>query len=57
MARPEEWGTLGNETLRGFETFANARGVLYHSAFIDPGVKYPPYSEHTAERKVMDKLL
>jgi len=41
----------------GFETFTNARGVLYHSALIDPGVKYPPYSEHTAERKVMDKLL
>jgi acyl-CoA reductase-like NAD-dependent aldehyde dehydrogenase len=41
----------------GYEAFTNARGVLYHSAKIDPGVKYPPYSEHTAERKVMDKLL
>ena len=41
----------------GFEAFTNARGVLYHSARIDPGVKYPPYSEHTSERKVMDKLL
>jgi acyl-CoA reductase-like NAD-dependent aldehyde dehydrogenase len=41
----------------GFETFTNARGVLYHSALIDPGVKYPPYSEHTSEREVMDKLL
>jgi acyl-CoA reductase-like NAD-dependent aldehyde dehydrogenase len=41
----------------GFETFTNARGVLYHSALIDPGVKYPPYAEHMAERKVMDKLL
>ena len=41
----------------GFEAFTNARGVLYHSPLIDPGVKYPPYSEHTRERKVMDKLL
>jgi hypothetical protein len=24
---------------------------------LDPGVKYPPYSEHTREREVMDKLL
>jgi acyl-CoA reductase-like NAD-dependent aldehyde dehydrogenase len=41
----------------GFEAFTNARGVLYHSARLDPGVKYPPYTEHTTERKVMDKLL
>jgi acyl-CoA reductase-like NAD-dependent aldehyde dehydrogenase len=41
----------------GFEAFTNARGVLYHSAKLDPGVKYPPYTEHTRERKVMDKLL
>ena len=41
----------------GFEAFTNARGVLYHSPKIDPGVKYPPYSEHRAERKVMKKLL
>ena len=41
----------------GFEAFTNARGVLYHSPKIDPGVKYPPYSEHERERKVMDKLL
>jgi aldehyde dehydrogenase (NAD+) len=31
--------------------------VLYHSARIDPGVKYPPYTEHGRERKLMDKLL
>jgi hypothetical protein len=24
---------------------------------IDPGVKYPPYAEHTSERKVMERLL
>ena len=41
----------------GFEAFTNARGVLYHSPKIDPGVKYPPYSEHGRERKVMDKML
>jgi acyl-CoA reductase-like NAD-dependent aldehyde dehydrogenase len=41
----------------GYESFTNARGVLYHSAMIDPGVKYPPYTEHTFERKLMDKLL
>jgi hypothetical protein len=41
----------------GFEAFTNARGVLYHSARIDPCVKYPPYSEHTREREVMDKLM
>ena len=41
----------------GFEAFTNARGVLYHSARIDPGVKYPPYSEHTREREAMQKLL
>jgi aldehyde dehydrogenase (NAD+) len=41
----------------GFEAFTNARGVLYHSAHIDPGVKYPPYSEHTREREAMQKLL
>jgi aldehyde dehydrogenase (NAD+) len=41
----------------GFEAFTNARGVLYHSALIDPGVKYPPYSKHKLERKIMKKLL
>jgi acyl-CoA reductase-like NAD-dependent aldehyde dehydrogenase len=41
----------------GFEAFTNARGVLYHSALIDPGVKYPPYTEHTLERKVVQKLM
>jgi acyl-CoA reductase-like NAD-dependent aldehyde dehydrogenase len=41
----------------GFEAFTNARGVLYHSPHVDPGVKYPPYSEHTREREVVDKLM
>lgn len=40
----------------GFEAFTNARGVLYHSAAIDPGVRYPPYSRHKLERKIQSKL-
>ena len=39
-----------------FESLTNARGVLYHSARIDPAVRYPPYSQHTLERKIEDKL-
>jgi len=41
----------------GFEAFTNARGVLYHSALIDPGVKYPPYTEHERERGLLNKLM
>ena len=41
----------------GFEAFTNARGVLYHSAQIDPGVRYPPYSKHTLERKIQSRLM
>jgi len=41
----------------GFEAFTNARGVLYHSPLIDPGVKYPPYGEHKLERKIMKKMM
>lgn len=33
----------------GFEAFTNARGVLHHSAQIDPGVMYPPYADHGPE--------
>src|SRR5215467_1924058 len=40
----------------GFEAFTNARGVLYHSPRIDPGVRYPPYSEHRRERALNSKL-
>jgi len=39
------------------EAFTNARGVLYHSSMIDPGVRYPPYSQHTLERKIQAKLM
>jgi len=41
----------------GFEAFTNARGAMYHSARIDPGVRYPPYSQHTFERKIEDKMM
>jgi hypothetical protein len=41
----------------GFEAFTNARGVLYHSAKIDPGVRYPPFNEHTLMRKLEMKLM
>jgi acyl-CoA reductase-like NAD-dependent aldehyde dehydrogenase len=40
----------------GFEAFTNARGVLYHSPRVDPGVRYPPYSEHQRERAIESKL-
>jgi acyl-CoA reductase-like NAD-dependent aldehyde dehydrogenase len=40
----------------GFEAFTNARGVLYHSAELDPGVRYPPYSEHRFERSIESKI-
>jgi acyl-CoA reductase-like NAD-dependent aldehyde dehydrogenase len=40
----------------GFESFTNARGVLYHSAKLDPSVRYPPYSKHTLERRITSKL-
>src|SRR5882724_8543676 len=26
----------------GFRAYTNARGILYHSTRIDPGVRYPP---------------
>ena len=41
----------------GFEAFTNARGVLYHSPLIDPGVRYPPYANHALERVVVNKLM
>jgi acyl-CoA reductase-like NAD-dependent aldehyde dehydrogenase len=41
----------------GFEAFTNARGVLYHGAAIDPGVRYPPYSKHVLERRIQAKFM
>jgi acyl-CoA reductase-like NAD-dependent aldehyde dehydrogenase len=41
----------------GFEAFTNARGVLYHSAALDPSIKYPPYGKHEAIHKVIGKAM
>jgi acyl-CoA reductase-like NAD-dependent aldehyde dehydrogenase len=41
----------------GFEAFANARGVLYHGAKLDPSVKYPPYPEHERMHGIIGKLM
>ncbi len=41
----------------GFEAFTNARGVMYHSVRIDPGVRYPPYAQHGFERTIEGKLM
>ena len=35
---------------------SSRRGVMYHSAKIDSGVRYPPYSQHTFERKIVSRL-
>jgi hypothetical protein len=59
LVRELPFGGVGNSGMGkyhghwGFETFANARGVLYHTPLIDPGVKYPPYSEHQTERNAL----
>ena len=51
------FGSVGNSGMGkyhghwGFEAFTNARGVLYHNALIDPGVKYPPYSRAHARAR------
>jgi acyl-CoA reductase-like NAD-dependent aldehyde dehydrogenase len=51
------WPDVKDELIRwGFEAFTNARGVLYHSARIDPAVRYPPYSKHQRERAIESKL-
>ena len=41
----------------GFEAFTNARGVLYHSAKLDPGVRYPPYAKNTMVRAITNQLM
>jgi hypothetical protein len=40
----------------GFDAFTNVRGILHHSTKFDPGVRYPPYSEHGFERMIESKL-
>ena len=41
----------------GFQEFTNASGVLYHGAVLDPGFKYPPYSEHERMHRIIAKLM
>ena len=56
------FGGVGNSGMgkyhgrSGFEAFTNARGVLYHNAKVDPGVRYPPYTKHTFERRIISAL-
>ena len=37
----------------GFRAYTNARGILRHSARIDPGVRYPPYERHQRLRRMV----
>jgi hypothetical protein len=54
-ATPKEGSTMA---LRDFsEAFTNARGGLCRSPKIDPGVRYPPYSENQIQRMVVNKLM
>jgi hypothetical protein len=61
LLRPSWWTSRrprpSCRTNWGFEAFTNARGVMYHGARIDPGVRYPPYSTHTTERKIEGRLM
>ena len=41
----------------GFEAFTNARGVLYHSALIDPGVNTRPTPSTSSSARSMQKLM
>ena len=41
----------------GFRAYTNARGVLYHSTMLDPGVRYPPYSENERLRGILGRLM
>jgi len=36
--------------------YTDARGVLYHSTMLDPGVRYPPYSENERLRGLLARL-
>ena len=39
----------------GFREFVNPRGVLDHSTMLDPGVRYPPYSENQTVRALLGR--
>jgi hypothetical protein len=40
----------------GFRAYTNARGVLYHSTRLDPGVRYPPYDHNQFLRRIVAHL-
>jgi aldehyde dehydrogenase (NAD+) len=56
------FGGVGNSGMgryrgrAGFEALTNTRGVMYHSARIDPAVRYPPYAKHPLESRIEAKL-
>jgi aldehyde dehydrogenase (NAD+) len=62
LVRELPFGGVGNSGMGkyhgewGFRAYTNARGVLYHSTLLDPGVRYPPYSEHERLRGLLARL-
>ena len=56
------FGGVGNSGMgryrgrAGFEALTNTRGVMYHSARIDPALRYPPYAKHPLESRIEAKL-
>ena len=62
LVRELPFGGVGNSGMGkyhgewGFRAYTNARGVLYHSTMLDPGVRYPPYSENERLRGLLARL-
>ena len=62
LVRELPFGGVGNSGMGkyhgewGFRAYTNARGVLYHSTKLDPGVRYPPYSAHARLRRLLARL-
>ena len=62
LVRELPFGGVGNSGMGkyhgewGFRAYTNARGVLYHSTMLDPGVRYPPYSEHERLRGLLARM-
>jgi aldehyde dehydrogenase (NAD+) len=62
LVRELPFGGVGNSGMGkyhgewGFRAYTNARGVLHHSTVLDPGVRYPPYSENERLRGLISRL-
>ncbi len=62
LVRELPFGGVGNSGMGkyhgewGFRAYTNARGVLHHSTMLDPGVRYPPYSENERLRGLISRL-